>query len=164
VDKLSLTSLMGLFAVLLSAGLLSPCWGEATQEDLGRQQEDVVAMPEPGPLWRTDYDEARLEALRKYRPLLLLFTTEECFWTKKLAHALKGNLEVEGLLREELVAVKVNGENNPSLATSWGVTCYPTILVLDRNDKVISRLEGFREAKKLAEEIRMALQQVRSAE
>src|SRR5579863_2563977 len=58
--------------------------------------------------WRSDYNAARQEAKDKKRPILLDFTTENCFWCNKLESTTYRDPAVLKLMNEHFVPLKLD--------------------------------------------------------
>jgi thioredoxin-related protein len=86
--------------------------------------------------------------------------TNWCGWCKKMDRAVFGHPQVQQLLAESFIPVKLNAEStnlitngtNQYTEQEWakqlGVNSYPTILVYDKRFQLISRFSGYRDSEK----------------
>lgn len=100
--------------------------------------------------WRNDYAAARKEATETGRPLLLDFSTETCFWCKKLDATTFRDPKVAKLLNDGFVAVKIDGNKSPGLAAALAIDSYPTLIVAAPEGKVFGRHAGYLDAGQFA--------------
>ncbi len=112
-----------------------------------------------GVTWRTDFAEARREAVKTNRPLLLDFGTEACTWCKKQDATTFRDPAVIKLLNAHFIAVKIDAERDSRRADALGVHSYPTIIIAGADGKVLDRHEGYADARDLV----LLLNKVRKA-
>jgi thioredoxin-like negative regulator of GroEL len=103
----------------------------------------AAAAPAAEVEWRTDYNAARREAVQKNLPLLVEFGTRTCFWCKKMDAATYRDGTVVGLLNQQFVAVKVDGDRNPFLTQNLKVDGFPTAVLASPDGVILDRVEGF---------------------
>jgi thioredoxin-related protein len=114
-------------------------------------QADVFAIN-----WRSNFQDALKSAKAGGKPVMVDFYTDWCGWCKKLDSDTYSNPKVSSL-SEKFVCVKINAEKDPSLAEKCNVSGYPTILFLDGNGKVLSRIPGFLPADQFYNEMNKVL-------
>jgi thioredoxin-like negative regulator of GroEL len=107
--------------------------------------------------WRHDYNSARKEALEKGRPLLLDFTTDNCFWCRRQDETTFQNPAVQKILNEQYIPIKVDAQRSPYLAEFLQVQGYPTIVLATTEGKILHTLEGYQEAGRLSELLQRTL-------
>jgi hypothetical protein len=102
--------------------------------------------------WLTDYAKAVRQAQRDKKMLLLDFTGSDwCIWCKKLDEEVFAKRQFKKWAGEKFVLVKLDfprrakltpavQKQNEKLARRYGVNGFPTILVLDANERMIARL------------------------
>jgi len=102
--------------------------------------------------WLTDYDKAVKLAKKEDKMLLLDFTGSDwCGWCIKLDKEVFSKPEFKEWAGKKFVLVKLDfpktiklsakvKKQNEKLARRHGVQGYPTILVLDKNEKTVARL------------------------
>ncbi|MBV9124413.1 MAG: thioredoxin family protein [Planctomycetes bacterium] len=107
--------------------------------------------------WRHDYTFARREALDKNRPLIIDFTTENCFWCNKLETTTFRDSAVLSLLNDKFIPLKVSAQLNPQLTEALRIQSFPTLVLAAPDGKILSTLEGYLEAPKLAGHLQRTL-------
>src|SRR5262249_2118017 len=107
--------------------------------------------------WRTDYDEARREAVARNRPILLDFGTENCFWCKKLDATTFQEPVIIGLLNQHFVALKIDAHQNAVLAEALHIHSYPTMVLAAPDGKILGTLEGYMDVGRLQEHLQRIL-------
>ena len=96
--------------------------------------------------WRTDYNQARREALAKNRPLLLDFGTEQCLWCKRLDVTTFREDHVVHLLNEHFISLRVDAEKDARLTQALHIQSFPTLVIAAPDGKILGTLEGYVEA------------------
>jgi protein disulfide-isomerase len=113
----------------------------------GRAQSEPVTLT-----WREDYVAAAAEAARTNRPLLLNFTgTDWCVWCHRVRDEIFQTQAFAKYAAESLVLVELDfprgktlppelKKQNLALAEKYGVTGYPTLILVDSSGKELARL------------------------
>ncbi len=91
--------------------------------------------------WYENYDEARQEAKRSKRPLLVDFYTSWCYPCRILEEKTYPDSIVQATLRA-FVPLKLNAEVELTTAKRYDVRGYPTLLVLDSDGKSLFEISG----------------------
>jgi len=107
--------------------------------------------------WRADYDAARREATAKGLPLFLEFQTDDCYHCRRLEAGPLKDPAVANLLNERYVPLRVDANRSPRLAEALRIQAYPTMIIASADGKIITFLEGYQEAKPLADQLQRAL-------
>jgi tetratricopeptide (TPR) repeat protein len=107
--------------------------------------------------WRADYDAARREATAKGLPLFLEFQTDDCYHCRRLEAGPLKDPTVASLLNERYVPLRVDANRSPRLAEALRIQAYPTMIIASADGKIITFLEGYQEAKPLADQLQRAL-------
>ncbi len=93
--------------------------------------------------WATDWDSAKKSAGDHKQLVMADFYTDWCGWCKKLDRDTFSNSDVIQL-STRFVPLKVNASREgSSMAQQYGVRSYPTILFLDSNGKLFTRIVGY---------------------
>lgn len=112
----------------------------------------VFAVPSAGraaaPQWMTDFSAAQREAQRLDRPMLVHFYTDWCFPCRQMEKDVLSRPTVLQVLESRLVLVKLNAEQHPELAQRFGVTMFPSDIIVDPSGKRILSSTGYQEADK----------------
>lgn len=124
---------------------------------LGRAEAQEVT-------WRQDYNAARREAQEKNRPLILDFSTQNCFWCAKLDTTTFRDPIVAKLINDRFVPLKVSAEQNPQLTEVLRIQSFPTLVLAAPDGKILGTLEGYLEAAKLHGHLQTALEAVSNPE
>lgn len=100
------------------------------------------------PQWMSDYDEAQRLARRLDRPMLVHFYTDWCFPCRQMEKDVLSRSTVLQVLDSRLILVKLNAERHPELAKRFGVSLFPTDVIVDPNGRRILSSTGYQEADK----------------
>ncbi len=120
-------------------------------------QQNVEAVEEIKPLilkW-LPYNEGLLKAEKDNKHVLIYFYTDECGWCKKMDKETYSNKEVQKILSDKFVAIKINAKSENKvvengkeisereLVTMYQVSGYPTTWFLESNRSLIAPLPGY---------------------
>lgn len=109
------------------------------------------STPVEAQTWVTDYDAAMTLAKNEGKTVLVNFTGSDwCGWCKKLDREVFDTEEFKKFASENLVLLKLDfprkkqlpaeeKKQNQTLAAKHGVRGFPTIMLLDSEEKVIQR-------------------------
>ena len=106
--------------------------------------------------WRTDYASARQESEAKNLPLLIYFTRPACPWCDKLEESTYRDPRIIAAFKDKVVPLKINGMEQPTLASKLDVDRYPTI-ILARPDGQYESMVGFKEADVLHDKVQRVI-------
>lgn len=129
----------------MAMGLLLPCLFAGVRA----RAQDVS--------WRTDYNTVRREAKEKNRPILLDFTTENCFWCNKLETTTYRDPAVLKLMNERFIPLKLDAQQNPQLTEALRIQSFPTLILAAPDGKILGSMEGYLEAPRLLVNLQHAL-------
>ena len=102
--------------------------------------------------WTTNFQEGANLAKSTSKPMLVLFTGSDwCSWCIKLENEILNRPEFAEMVRNKFIFVKLDfplntkvpqdiAEKNKKLQVTYNVTGFPTVLILDPNQRVISSL------------------------
>ena len=107
--------------------------------------------------WQDDFGKAEAEAKEAGKPLFLDFEAPWCGWCRTLEEKSYPDPKVQELARR-FVCVKVNSDNHQDLAQRFKVQGLPTLVFLDTLGQEVRRVEGFRGAEILSDEMKKALE------
>lgn len=106
-------------------------------------------------MWYTNYNQALSVAKRENRPLLLFFTGSDwCGWCKKIDKEVFENPEFASHIGNRFIFVKLDfpmnnplpkdeSNQNAMLKQKYGITGFPTVVVIDSNENFIAE-SGYR--------------------
>jgi thioredoxin-related protein len=113
--------------------------------------------------WRHDYNAARKEARETNRPIIIDFGTTDCIWCKKLDVSTFRDPAVVQTLNERFIPLKINAEQNPSLAQALEIHSFPTLVFATAEGKILSVNPGFVDAARLSQQLQHTLTESRTA-
>jgi thiol:disulfide interchange protein len=96
-------------------------------------------------------DEALALARREKKMVMVDFGATWCGPCKMMEATTFKNQRVEMFLADNLIAIKVDIDNEKASAQKHNVTAVPTILFLDSNGKEVERIIGFKNAEQFLE-------------
>lgn len=102
--------------------------------------------------WQENYDGALTAARRDGKPTVLVLYADWCQWCKRLLTESLVDPRVL-TLRDSFVWAKVNSDKETSYKDKYGQNGFPLVVVLDREGAVIRRIDGFRDARALRDEL-----------
>ena len=106
--------------------------------------------------WLTSLDEAKALSRQTGKPILMDFTGSDwCIYCKKLKREVFAKPEFESWARENVVLLEVDfpkygdqsdlvRKQNEELKQQFKISSYPTVLMVDANDKVLGKM-GYRQ-------------------
>jgi thioredoxin-like negative regulator of GroEL len=112
--------------------------------------------------WRTDYVQARREALDKGLPLVIDFGTKTCHYCVLLDQKTFRDPQVIRVMNDRFVPLKIDAEAEVSLASKLQIASYPTIVLAGPDGTILGTMVGFKEAAEFHENLQRALAQVTS--
>jgi tetratricopeptide (TPR) repeat protein len=114
--------------------------------------------------WRTDYGKARKEALEKGRPLVIDFSTVNCYWCKQLEQRTFVDAAVVALLNERCIPLHIDAVRSPELIEKMNIQNYPTLVYASPEGRILGFQEGFIEAPVFHEQVQRAVNAVSTPE
>ena len=124
------------------------------QDLLAEAQQKRAAYLAHGPLasvddidvpieWQTDLPEALKMADVRGMRVMIDFYADWCGWCKKMDTETFADKDVRRLLRKYFICVKINGDNNRSIAAQYRVQGYPNFVFLTSSGQVIYQQPGY---------------------
>lgn len=117
----------------------------APRVEAAANAQKVAQKAAPKIAWRKSFASALAEARRTRKPLLIDFNAVWCAPCKELDRKTFSSAVVVAQSRR-FVAVKVDVDKEPKIATRYGVQALPTVAVLKPNGTMSSQFFGFRDA------------------
>ena len=108
-------------------------------------------------LWRADYNAARKEAVQKGLPLLVSITSDDCIFCRKQDATTFRDPSVVALVNQQVIAVRINGTQEPAFIQVLQVQKYPTTVIAAPDGTILSFLGGFVPPEQLKEQIRRVM-------
>ncbi len=114
--------------------------------------------------WRSDYARARKEAQDKDRPLVIDFSTVNCFWCRQLEQRTFTDPAVITLLNEHCVPLHLDAGAVPELVEKMNIHVYPTLVYAAANGRILGFQEGFIEAPVFRDQVQRTVNAVSAPE
>ena len=94
-----------------------------------------------------NYEEGLEKAKADSLHVVVFFETTWCTWCKKMDKTTLVDKEVVGLLKNDFVPVKVDGDKRKKLTREYGVRGYPSTWFLKHDGTKIAPIQGYWPAK-----------------
>ena len=158
----------GLLAVLLMAGCdvrdepvrpaaADPIWPLVAQEATIRQTTPRGEFPaKNGIEYVEGYEAGRRRAETEHLPMLIVFRAGWCRWSSELAQGPLADRGVVSLARR-FVCVTADADRDAATCRAFGVSGFPTVIVLDAEGRERFRATGSSAAGRLATALRAVL-------
>ncbi|QDS98729.1 thioredoxin family protein [Adhaeretor mobilis] len=88
-------------------------------------------------------DHAWKTALKRQRPLVIMFTSDQCHYCKKMLLQTYRHPGIQRLLIENSETVLAHAEKYPSLLKQMRIQSFPTTLVISPQGKVLEAIQGY---------------------
>ncbi|MCB1314515.1 MAG: thioredoxin family protein [Leptospiraceae bacterium] len=105
--------------------------------------------------WLSDLSTARSRAAREGQPILLDIVAPWCGYCRRMQQEVYPTTTVQKVSRH-YVKVRINGEEHPDLMRQYGVTGFPTIVVMDPRGGPGATYAGYMDSDALARRLRDA--------
>jgi len=153
---------MGLFGVILFAGTIGtlgfvshkpveekplpkleapPEWKPINIKPMVPAEKAPAPAPQPV-VPTTPYDQALAQAKATNKKVVLFFSMEGCVWCEKMKQEVLVDSSVKNMLGQY---VFVELKDSP-IAQKYNVQSYPTCVMIDSQEKVVSQLFGYKSA------------------
>jgi thiol:disulfide interchange protein len=140
--------LLGLLAGCCMAGLIATLWWSGPPPE----PAGAPTIPDLGRVLWSDFGRGLEIARAENKPIMVAFVTAWCGYCRQMDRVTWKNPEVIDALAE-IVAVRVDAEENAErngyrgvdLAARFGVSTYPTMLLVDSSGRELSRAVGYKE-------------------
>lgn len=129
-------------SVVLDVEVVSLTKGEALS---------AVSVP-----WLDNHDQGVEKAKHDGKPAVLVLYADWCQWCEKLFSDTAGDPRIKAVA-DRFVWIRVNSDKEKTYKEQYGQDGYPMIVILDRQGKVTRKLDGFRDAASLREELNALL-------
>src|SRR6478672_11983515 len=99
-----------------------------------------AAAPPSGILWQTDLEAAKRIAAQTNRLALVHFWQRNCGPCKQLDQDVFSQSQVQQEIQSRFVPVKLNAEEWPTTLKTYGITRFPTDLVITPSGQIVGRM------------------------
>lgn len=123
-----------------------------------------LAAQAPEIQFRTDYNDARKEADKKGLPLVIYFTTDNCFWCNRLVGEVFADGTVAKTMNDKFVPLKIHAAKEPQLVQMLSIRAYPTVILAGPDGKILGTIEGYQDANKFFDNLQRTLASVSNPE
>lgn len=106
--------------------------------------------------WLENHDLGIGQAQKEERPAVLILYADWCQWCRKLFAETAVDPRIKAVA-DRFVWIKVNSDKEKAYKEQYGQDGYPLIVLFDRQGKVARKLDGFRDAASLREELNALL-------
>lgn len=106
--------------------------------------------------WIDDHDAGLARAKQEGKPVFLILHADWCGWCKKTFAEILPDPRVMAL-KDRFVWVRVNSDKELKYKQQYGQNGFPMMVLLDADGKVLKKIDGFREARALSEEMKAVL-------
>jgi FKBP-type peptidyl-prolyl cis-trans isomerase 2 len=106
--------------------------------------------------WIDDHDKGLEQARQTGRPVFLILHADWCGWCKKTFSETIPDPRITAL-KEHFVWVKVNSDKEQKYKQHYGQEGFPMMVLLNPDGSVLKKIDGYRDAAALREEIRAVL-------
>jgi thioredoxin-related protein len=93
--------------------------------------------------WQYDFDDGLQKAKLENQVLLMYFYADWCGWCTKLVQETFDNRQITSFLNEHFVSLKVDIDQNSSLAETYHNEIVPTTVFISSNREELGRIEGY---------------------
>lgn len=147
--RASMTAVAALIALLPVGG----CGGREGGDRAARAERSAKRIPS-GTQW-ADWNEGVERARSEGRYVIVDVYTDWCGWCKRMDAEVYARDDVGGYLADKFVSIKLNAESDEplthlghtmpasDLARAFGVTGYPTTLILSPDGSLLTSLSGY---------------------
>jgi len=117
-------------------------------QNRGDEEGVGLAVADTGGLFtKAGFASAKTEAQNSGKLLLIDFMAEWCGPCKMMDRTTWKDSELKSLIEKKAVAIQVDVDSSPDLASEYGIRVLPTIVLLDSNGNVAKRMVGYQDAK-----------------
>lgn len=106
--------------------------------------------------WLESHEQGIKQAQKEEKPAVLVLYADWCQWCEKLFSDTAEDPRIKSVA-DRFVWIKVNSDKEKTYKEQYGQDGYPMIVLLDRQGKVARKLDGFRDAASLREELNTLL-------
>jgi thioredoxin-related protein len=104
------------------------------------------------------FDQAKALAAKEHKAIMVDFYTTWCVWCKTLDRNTYSDENVGKIADAKFISVKIDAEKGEgkTLAKTYGISGYPTIMFFDKDGKEIDRVVGYEDASRFARSLENA--------
>ena len=104
----------------------------------------IFILPIFGYLYLSKTSQGNVSVASTGAPQLIKFTSNMCGECKRVEPVVqKVMTKYQDKVQYLVIPVQVNNKYNEDMMAKYNITLVPTIIILDRNQKVVKRIEGY---------------------
>ena len=138
-----LISLLAIIAIATSGILFNNSDTQGSLEVVANNQNENIISNVKQIEWNDNFQSAVKESKKSDKPMLVYFGTSWCYYCKQLESETFMNPDVQNKIAENYIPVKIDGDTNPELCSRYNVLGFPTIVIIDSNEKELDSIVGF---------------------
>jgi thioredoxin-related protein len=101
------------------------------------------AAADPAIQWHTDYATARKEAEKQKLPLMIVVSSDNCVYCRKMETSVFADAAVTKQLVPNFIALKIDAVKHPDFVKAMRVSLYPTTIMATSGGDVLAFLQGY---------------------
>jgi FKBP-type peptidyl-prolyl cis-trans isomerase 2 len=136
--------------------LNNPLAGKTIVLDLEAVSVTPAATQSGAVEWIDDYDAGLARAKEEGKPVFLILHADWCGWCKKTFSETIPDPRITAL-KDRFIWVRVNSDKEQKYKKQFGQEGFPMMVLLNHEGSVLKKIEGYRDARALSEEIRAVL-------
>jgi FKBP-type peptidyl-prolyl cis-trans isomerase 2 len=106
--------------------------------------------------WNDNYDAGLARAKQEGKPVFLMLHADWCSWCKKSFSETFPDPRISAL-KDRFVWVRINSDKELKYKQQFGQDGFPMMVLLNSDGSVLKKIDGYRDARALREEIRAVL-------
>ncbi len=139
------------FVLFAIAGTATPTHAQSQKHSAQHAAHEHAAPA--GVFDHKTVEEAWKVAIEKKKPLLVMFTSNNCTFCRKMIKDTYSNQGVKDLLRGRTESVMAHSDHYASLIKKLGIRGYPSSLLISPEGEVLDFMEGYFDAEEFAKRV-----------
>jgi len=102
---------------------------------------------------QTSVEKGWQQAVAQKRPLLVMFTMDNCQYCEKMLSQTYRHPAIERMLRQNAVTVLAHANSHQALVKKLGIRSFPTSLLVSPKGEVLDLVQGYVDAQQFAQRV-----------